>query len=241
VWPYAAGPNYGEIEHGEGVLVTTVGGRNGCCFNAVTGTAPLGLARPRDDDVDNDGDALVDELVQRNGPRRNHSISSWNGPDMRYATIEDIVAGVGGDFAPAPEPLPGRDSATTLVGGCDGDAHMDADERPVYRVRFQSAVEATNVEVTLRAVEADCDSPPGCAPGSASCPDPERANNAPYAGLTITSPWTLSVLPATRRASPFATWSTPTTWRRSTRPTSPAVACSCATATTTRSRAQGSR
>jgi len=49
------------------------------------------LADPKDDDVDNDGDTVVDEFVTPNGPIRNFNMQQVNGPDMRFATFEEIA------------------------------------------------------------------------------------------------------------------------------------------------------
>ncbi len=57
----------------------------------------LGLPRPYDDDVNQDGDASIDEFVTAAGPFRNMKLQDVNGPDMRFATIEDIY-GDSGDF-----------------------------------------------------------------------------------------------------------------------------------------------
>ena len=43
-------------------------------------------------------DMGVDEFVQDNGPYRNHDIVAFNGPDMRFFTLEDTF----GDSHDAP-------------------------------------------------------------------------------------------------------------------------------------------
>jgi hypothetical protein len=44
---------------------------------------------------------VVDEFVQRNGPGRNYSIQTSNGPDMRFTTLEDIYGDTGNAFQAA--------------------------------------------------------------------------------------------------------------------------------------------
>jgi len=90
----------------------------------------LGLASPADDDVNNDlktcsldtsipcnstkdcqvlglgvcnatGDVAIDEFVTVTGPYRNHDITAWNGPDMRFTTLEDIYGDSGNTFQAA--------------------------------------------------------------------------------------------------------------------------------------------
>jgi hypothetical protein len=61
----------------------------------------LGLPRPYDDDIDQDGDATVDEFVTAAGPIRNMSLTTVNGPDMRFGTIEDIYGDTGDFFKAA--------------------------------------------------------------------------------------------------------------------------------------------
>jgi hypothetical protein len=45
--------------------------------------------------------AVPDEYVQRNGPGRNYSISTSNGPDMRFTTLEDFYGDTGDSFQAA--------------------------------------------------------------------------------------------------------------------------------------------
>jgi hypothetical protein len=47
------------------------------------------------------GDVAVDEFVTPAGPYRNHDITAWNGPDMRFATLEDIYGDTGNTFQAA--------------------------------------------------------------------------------------------------------------------------------------------
>jgi hypothetical protein len=44
------------------------------------------------------GDALTDEFVTPAGPLRNHHLEAWNGPDMRFFTLEDIYGDTGNLF-----------------------------------------------------------------------------------------------------------------------------------------------
>jgi hypothetical protein len=44
---------------------------------------------------------VADEYVQRNGPGRNYSISTSNGPDMRFTTLEDFFGDSGNNFRAA--------------------------------------------------------------------------------------------------------------------------------------------
>jgi hypothetical protein len=77
------------------------------CFFEGTGKLPvtaldnLSLARPLDDDIDNDGDGLVDEFVTPAGPYRNNDVQQANGPDMRFFTLEDIYLDTGNSFRAA--------------------------------------------------------------------------------------------------------------------------------------------
>ena len=80
-------------------------GENGCFFEG-PGQIPesaaddIGLAVPPDDDRDNDGDAVIDEYVTANGPKRNFDLQDqpWNGPDMRFNTLEDFFGDAGNTF-----------------------------------------------------------------------------------------------------------------------------------------------
>jgi hypothetical protein len=100
-------------------------GQNSCAFRGASGIHPqaltvLGLALPEDDDIDNDTSGTTDEYVTMNGPLRNMDIFAFNGPDMRYTTLEDIYGEAGEYFAAAvgilnfekpaptdPDPIPG--------------------------------------------------------------------------------------------------------------------------------------
>ena len=91
----------------------------------------------------------------------------------------------------------GKDAFTLVDGGCERDdrqpvgyftfgfpdRYMDDGELVTYLLAFQSAEIGTdllNVSVSLKAVNADTDSPASCKMGSApttGCPDPNRTNN----------------------------------------------------------------
>jgi len=43
----------------------------------------------------------IDAYVTTNGPIRNHDVSDWNGPDMRYFTLEDLYGDTGDRFQAA--------------------------------------------------------------------------------------------------------------------------------------------
>jgi hypothetical protein len=75
-------------------------GKNGCLFEAGPrhSDSTLGLARPPDNDVDDDGDGLTDELVTANGPIRNFDITRVRGPDLRFTTLEDLYGDAGNSF-----------------------------------------------------------------------------------------------------------------------------------------------
>ena len=104
----------------------------------------------------------------------------------------------------------GQNTATLIEGGCERDArgkftfgrpdkYMDAGEYLGYRIAFTSAeidVTLDNVELTLRCVIADADSPKTCQPGTDQCSDPDRLNNAPCTQMTIVdSPKYIEALP----------------------------------------------
>ncbi len=100
-------------------------GKNSCAFLGASGIhaqalTTLGLALPVDDDIDNDSNASIDEYLTKNGPLRNMDIFAFNGPDMRYTTLEDIYGEAGDYFQAAvgilnfekptptdPDPIPG--------------------------------------------------------------------------------------------------------------------------------------
>ncbi len=75
-------------------------GKNNCLFEAGPRQpdSTLGLSRPADDDLDNDGDALIDEFVTPNGPIRNFDLTRLNGPDMRFNTLDDLYGDAGNSF-----------------------------------------------------------------------------------------------------------------------------------------------
>ncbi len=70
------------------------------CYFTVVGVAAtaFGTALPMDDDIDQDTDGLTDEYVLANGPLRNYDISTFNGPDLRYTTWEDMFGDSGNTF-----------------------------------------------------------------------------------------------------------------------------------------------
>jgi hypothetical protein len=77
-------------------------GKNACFFEGVgmidsANHASISIARPPDDDLDNDGDALVDEFVMGNGPIRNMDITKAGGPDLSDVMLEDLI-GDGGNW-----------------------------------------------------------------------------------------------------------------------------------------------
>jgi hypothetical protein len=81
-------------------------GKNSCFFEGIgkipTGArGELGLVTPQDDDLDNDGAQGIDEFVEVNGPYRNHNMDAWNGPDMRFNTLEDFYGDTGNTFQAA--------------------------------------------------------------------------------------------------------------------------------------------
>ncbi len=77
-------------------------GKNSCFFEgAGVSDLPFALAKPRDDDRDNDTDGVIDEYVQANGPIRNYNLTHVNGPDMRFTTLEDIYGPSGPSFQAA--------------------------------------------------------------------------------------------------------------------------------------------
>ena len=86
----------------------------------------------------------------------------------------------------------GFDTPQLVDGGCESDLrgyftcgfpdrYMDEGERVVFRLAFQSQEEGRlqDVQVSLRCVIADADSPRDCTPGRFDlCADPNRSNNA---------------------------------------------------------------
>ncbi|HEX6852516.1 MAG TPA: hypothetical protein VF139_14050 [Candidatus Polarisedimenticolaceae bacterium] len=92
----------------------------------------------------------------------------------------------------------GLDTFTLVSGGCEKDArgyftfgfpdrYMDAGELVGYRIAFISTetVDLEDVEVSLKPVVADADSPVTCLAGSTSCADPDRLNNAVSTDITV--------------------------------------------------------
>jgi hypothetical protein len=122
-------------------------GKNSCYFNTISGGLELALALPKDDDINNGycsdnhnvkctatanctaagwvgpclfANGTVDEYVTANGPLRNMDMTAFNGPDMRFSTLEDIYGDTGDSFKAAigminfekaaaadPDPAPG--------------------------------------------------------------------------------------------------------------------------------------
>ena len=78
-------------------------GRNSCYFNPIaTANQPLvHVAAPRDDDLDNDNDGVIDENVAINGPLRNMDITRAGGPDLVNETLEDRIGDTGDCFQAA--------------------------------------------------------------------------------------------------------------------------------------------
>ena len=83
-----------------GTVGTNRTGDNSCWFEqgTIDALTPLGVVGPPDDDIDNDSDATTDEFVTANGPVRNYDITTFNGPDMRLDTLEDIYGPSGQTF-----------------------------------------------------------------------------------------------------------------------------------------------
>ncbi len=92
----------------------------------------------------------------------------------------------------------GRDAFTLINGGCERDArglftfgfpdrYMDAGETLDYRIAFLQSDSETleDVQVSLRCVLTDSDSPKTCIPDSGGCADPNRTNNAACSQLTV--------------------------------------------------------
>lgn len=92
----------------------------------------------------------------------------------------------------------GVDAFTLVNGGCERDGrgfftfgfpdrYMDAGEKIGYRIAFrQSDVgDLEDVQVSLKAVVPDGDSPRECKPGTGGCADPDRANNSPSPYITV--------------------------------------------------------
>ena len=75
---------------------------NSCFFEngAVNSTNAnnIGLSKPADDDIDQNGAGGTDEFVEDNGPIRNFTLEAFNGPDMRFSTLEDIYGDSGTTF-----------------------------------------------------------------------------------------------------------------------------------------------
>jgi hypothetical protein len=89
-----------------GTLGNNRAGRNSCFFKGPAGIgstalATLGLPEPPDDDIDNNSAGGIDEYVTANGPIRNMDIFAFNGPDMRFSTLEDIYGDTGETFQAA--------------------------------------------------------------------------------------------------------------------------------------------
>ncbi|ANM28360.1 hypothetical protein ABI59_00040 [Acidobacteria bacterium Mor1] len=77
-------------------------GDNSCFFeNGAVSSAnagQLGLSKPDDDDVDDDSAGGADDTLTDNGPIRNFTLEAFNGPDMRFSTLEDIYGDSGPSF-----------------------------------------------------------------------------------------------------------------------------------------------
>ena len=93
----------------------------------------------------------------------------------------------------------GANGIFSIDGGCEQnlrggfefgfpDEYMDAGESVGYGLAFSSNESETLVDAiaSLRCVEADGDSPEDCLPGTSDCADPNRENNPPCAGVTVT-------------------------------------------------------
>ncbi len=110
-------------------------GKRGCYFQGINvedGNNPYGLARPKDDDLDNDSDGSTDEFITNNGPIRNMDSIKNNGlPD--YTTLEDLYEDSGTHFQAAfgfmvSEGTPGDQPAGDHYGVAIDDIVMEWDE-----------------------------------------------------------------------------------------------------------------
>ncbi len=91
-------PMFAPVGNANGTTGNNRVGRNSCYFDTISSNATPGLVGPPDDDVNNDGDGQTDEYVTGNGPIRNFDITTFNGPDMRFTTLEDIYGPSGNSF-----------------------------------------------------------------------------------------------------------------------------------------------
>jgi hypothetical protein len=124
------------------------------------------------------------------------------------SALASAPAGAAFEFLDIPQF--GRDATFRIRGGCERDGsggtlfgfpdrYMDAGEKLPYMVLFQSSAIATDVALTLHAVEVDIDSPADCLWGSTHCADPDRLNNALVSGdvlKVLGSPFRVGTLPA---------------------------------------------
>ena len=101
----------------------------------------------------------------------------------------------------------GQDSGYFVVGGCERNArglfefgypdrYMDAEEVVSYNFAFASNEyeDMENVEVNLRCVIADGDSPEECKPNTDGCSDPNRENNTTCDGSVGGDPVYMTIL-----------------------------------------------
>jgi len=111
----------------------------------------------------------------------------------------------------------GKDTTYFVSGGCERNArnyfefgfpdrYMDADESISFNFAFASneSTDLANVDVDLRCVLADPDSPKDCRPNSLDCADPNRANNLSCDGRAWsggTGPVAMTSFPERRRST----------------------------------------
>jgi hypothetical protein len=91
----------------------------------------------------------VDEFVSEAGPYRNHDIVAFNGPDMRFGTLEDIYGDTGDNFQAA-------------IGFINFEGTTDSVAQQSYGVALDDMVFKWR-EFTLAADETDCGEGGSCA------------------------------------------------------------------------------
>jgi hypothetical protein len=111
-------------------------------------------------------------------------------PDRQRSSLAQVACSTDISFGNVIFGQFGRDTSFLVSGGCERNArgqfefgfpdrYMDAGELIDFKFAFQSReeVDLRNVDLDLRCVIADADSPASCRPGSTDCADPYRSNN----------------------------------------------------------------
>jgi len=141
-------PMFAPVDANNTSINGTIGnnrsGKNSCYFeNQADALTSLGLSGPPDDDINQDGDGSTDEYVTASGPIRNFDLTTFNGPDMRFTTLEDIYGESGATFQGALGFFLGEDNSSQTPNPTAGFG-VAIDDMVMEWMEIETAADSTN-------------------------------------------------------------------------------------------------